>query len=46
MWYIERLKPMLHGYNATVGGDSKQLFDHEVIKTQLEAGLVKNSLIK
>ena len=39
MWYIEQLETYAHGYNATVGGDGKQLFDHEVIKTQLEAGL-------
>lgn len=39
MWYIEQLETYAHGYNATVGGDGKQLFDHEVIKAQLEAGL-------
>lgn len=39
MWYIEQLETYAHGYNATVGGDGKQLFDHDVIKTQLEAGL-------
>lgn len=39
IWYIGKLKTYDHGYNATAGGDGKQLFDHEVIKTQLEAGL-------
>lgn len=39
MWYIEKLETYAHGYNATVGGDGTQLFDHEVIKTQLAAGL-------
>ena len=39
MWYIEQLETYAHGYNATVGGDGKQLFDHDVIKTQLEAEL-------
>lgn len=39
MWYIEELKTYACGYNATVGGDGAQLFDHNVIKTQLEAGL-------
>ena len=39
IWYIEQLKTYVHGYNATVGGDGTQLFDHDVIKTQLEAGL-------
>lgn len=39
MWYIEQLETYAHGYNATVGGDGKQLFNHEVIKAQLEAGL-------
>lgn len=39
IWYIKKLKTYAHGYNATVGGDGKQLFNHEVIKAQLEAGL-------
>lgn len=39
IWYIEKLETYAHGYNATIGGDGKQLFDHEVIKAQLEAGL-------
>lgn len=39
IWYIEKLKTYAHGYNATIGGDGKQLFDHDVIKAQLEAGL-------
>ena len=39
MWYIEKLETYAHGYNATIGGDGKQLFDHEVIKAQLKAGL-------
>lgn len=39
MWYIEKLETYAHGYNATVGGDGTQLFDHEIIKTQLAAGL-------
>lgn len=39
MWYIEQLETYAHGYNATVGGDGKQLFNHEIIKAQLEAGL-------
>lgn len=39
IWYIKKLKTYAHGYNATVGGDGTQLFDHEVIKTQLAAGL-------
>ena len=39
MWYIEQLETYAHGYNATVGGDGKQLFNHEVIKAQLKAGL-------
>lgn len=39
IWYIKKLKTYAHGYNATIGGDGKQLFDHDVIKAQLEAGL-------
>lgn len=39
VWYIEQLETYAHGYNATVGGDGKQLFNHEIIKAQLEAGL-------
>lgn len=39
IWYIKKLKTYAHGYNATIGGDGKQLFDHNVIKAQLEAGL-------
>lgn len=39
IWYIKKLKTYVHGYNATIGGDGKQLFDHDVIKAQLEAGL-------
>lgn len=39
IWYIKQLKTYACGYNATVGGDGKQLFDHEIIKAQLEAGL-------
>lgn len=39
IWYIKKLKTYAHGYNATIGGDGKQLFDHDIIKAQLEAGL-------
>lgn len=39
IWYIKKLKTYAYGYNATIGGDGKQLFDHNVIKAQLEAGL-------
>lgn len=39
IWYIKALKTYTCGYNATTGGDGKQLFDHEVIKAQLKAGL-------
>lgn len=39
IWYIKKLRTYAHGYNATIGGDGKQLFDHNVIKAQLEAGL-------
>lgn len=39
IWYIKKLKTYAHGYNATIGGDGKQLFDHDIIKAQLDAGL-------
>lgn len=39
IWYIKKLKTYARGYNATIGGDGKQLFDHDIIKAQLEAGL-------
>lgn len=39
IWYIKKLKTYAHGYNATIGGDGKQLFDHDLIKAYLEAGL-------
>lgn len=39
IWYIKKLKTYAYGYNATIGGDGAQLFDHDVIKTQLKAGL-------